>query len=270
VLDAAGQREAGQPDGGDAQHGARQIEPVAGQILRPVGRDAEPDADAGDQGDRGVDEQQPLPPHVRQGGAAEQRAEDEAGHADDDHHGDRAHPQRLVVEQPEDERVGDRRHGRGGDAERGAQSDQLAGGGDEDDAQAQQPEHGESGEQHSPASQAVGQRSGGQQQAAERQRVRAGDPLQRGGAAAEVPADRGQRDRQQRVVDHLHEEGQAERGERDPRRAQRRVRVRRGACHGLSVGDAAHSAITRRSHPLTSPNRGCEGRVSRRSALRSP
>ena len=65
----------------------------------------------------------------------------------------------------------------------GAQRDELAGRGDEDDAQAQQAEHGEPDQQDAPASQAVGDRSGGEQQAAERQRVRAGDPLQRGRAA---------------------------------------------------------------------------------------
>ena len=231
---------------------------------RPVGRDAEADADAGDQRDRGVDDQQPLPPHVGQRGAAEQRAEDEAGHADDDHHRHGAHAQRLVVEEPEDQRVGDRRHRRGGDAERGAQGDELACRGDGDDAQAQQAEHREPDQQHASAPEPVGHRSGGEQQAAERQRVGAGDPLQRGRAAAEVAADRGQRDRQQRVVDHLDEEGQAEGGQRDPRRAQGRVGARRGAryrsrgdrmlgrmwCrgHGHSIGRAAHITGTRHSH----------------------
>ena len=251
MLDAAGQREAGQADRGDAQHGARQVERVVGQVLRAVGRDAEPDADAGDQRDRGVDDQQPLPAHVGQRGAAEQRPEDEPGHADDDHHGDGAHPQRLVVEQPEHERVGDRRHGGGSDAERSAQRDELAGRGDEDDAQAQQAEHGEAHEQDAPASQTVGHRSGGEQQTAERQRVRADDPLQRGGAAAEVATDRGERDRQQRVVDHLDEEGQAERGQRDPRRAQRRVRAGRRA-REAAVAVAVMASPSAR--PLAAPS----------------
>ena len=127
MLDTGGRRVAGQADGEDAQGRAGEVEGVVGQVLAPVGRDAEPDADAGDQRDRRVDDQQPLPPDVGQRGAAEHRAEDEAGHADDHHHGDGAHPQRLVVEEPEDQRVGDRRHRRGGDAERGPQGDQLAG-----------------------------------------------------------------------------------------------------------------------------------------------
>ena len=100
-----------------------------------------------------------------------------------------------------------------------------------DDAQAQQAEHGQADQQHASASEAVGHRSGGEQQAAERQRVRAGDPLQRGRAAPEVATDRRQRDRQQRVVDHLDEERQAEGGQRDPRRTQGRVGTRRGARH---------------------------------------
>ena len=94
-----------------------------------------------------------------------------------------AHAQRLVVEEPEDQRVGDRRHRRGGDAERGAQGDELARRADDDDAQAEQAEHGESDQQHASASEPVGHRAGGEQQAAEGQRVGAGDPLQRGRAA---------------------------------------------------------------------------------------
>ena len=86
-----------------------------------------------------------------------------------------------------------------------------------------EPEHGESDQQHASAPEPVGHRPGGEQQAAEGQRVRPGDPLQRGRPAAEVAADGGQRDRQQRVVDHLDEEGQAEGGQRNPRRAQGRV-----------------------------------------------
>ena len=143
------------------------------------------------------------------------------------------------------------------------------GGGDDDDAQAQQAEHGEPDQQHAPASEPVGDRSGGEQQAAEGQRVRAGDPLQRGRAAAEVAADRGQRDRQQRVVDHLDEEGQAERGQGDPRRAQRRVGARRRAWRragGRGHGPASATPLAARSHgahtALASVSRGCEGRVA--------
>ena len=113
--------------------------------------------------------------------------------------------------------------------------------------QAQQAEHGEPDQQHPPTSEPVGDRPGGEQQAAEGQRVRAGDPLQRGRAAAEVATDRGQRDRQQRVVDHLDEERQAQRGERDPRRAQGRV----GARRSRGGGDGGHGADARtaRFHP---------------------
>ena len=78
VLDPAGQRVGGQADGADAQRGAREVELVFGEILRTIGRDAEPDADARDQCDRRVDHQQPLPADVGQGGAAEQGAEHEA------------------------------------------------------------------------------------------------------------------------------------------------------------------------------------------------
>ena len=121
-------------------------------------------------------------------------------------------------------------------------------------------EDGESDQQHASAAEAVGHRPGGEQQAAERQRVGAGDPLQRGRAAPEVTADRGQRDRQQRVVDHLDEEGEAEGGQGDPCRAQRAVSARRRGMgsggsrgsgsargHGRSIDAAARSSHTRRS-----------------------
>ncbi len=219
VLDAAGQRVAAESDGGDAERRARHVEPVAGEVLGPVGGDAEADPDPGDHGDRRVDDQQPLPAHMGQGGAADQRSEDEAGHADDDHYRHGAHAQRLVVEEAEDQGVRDRGHRRRGDAEQGAQGDQLTRGRHPHGAQAQRAEHGQPDEQDAAAAEPVGQGSG-EQQTAEGQRVRAGDPLEGGGPAAEVAADGGQRDRQQGVVDHLHEEGQAERGHWNPRGAQ--------------------------------------------------
>ncbi len=219
MLDTAGQRVAGESDGRDAQDGAWYVERVLGQVLGPVGGHTEPYADAGDERDRGVDDQQPLPPHVGQRGAAEQGAEDEAGHAHDDHHRHGAHAQRLVVEEAEDEGVRDRGHRGGGYTERGPESDQLARRGDEDDAQAQRAEHAEPDQQHSTTAEPVGYRPGGEQQSAEGQRVGAGHPLQRGRPAAEVAADGGQGDREQCVVDHFDEEGQAEGCQGDPRRA---------------------------------------------------
>ena len=76
-----------------------------------------------------------------------------------------------------------------------------------------------------PPPEPVGGRARRQQQSAEGQGVGAGHPLQGGGAAAEVATDGRQRDGQQRVVDHLDEEGQAEREQRDPRRPQGGVRA---------------------------------------------
>ena len=207
--------------------------------LRAVGRHAEPHADPGDQGDRGVDQQQPLPPDVRQRGATEQRAEDESRHADDDHHRHGPPAQGLVVEEPEDQRVGDRGHGCRRDAESGAQGDELAGGGDGRDTQAEDAEDGESDEQYPAASETVGRGARRQQQTTEGQRVRAGDPLQSGGAATEVAPDGGQRDRQQGVVDHFDEEGETQGGQRDPGGFQRRVGAR--GCCAVGGGHARSS-----------------------------
>ena len=162
----------------------------------------------------------------------EQRAEHEAGHPDDDHHGHRPHAQHLVVEEPEDERVRDRRHGRGRDAEQGAQRDELARGAHGDHAQADDAEGRQAHEQHPPPSQPVSGRACGQEQPTEGQRVGAGDPLQGRGAAAQVTADGRQRDGQQGVVDHLHEEGEAQGGQRDPGGPKRRV----GAGRSRGVG----------------------------------
>ena len=229
--------------------------------LRSCGRSAETPRrtpDPGDERDRGVDDQQPLPAHVRQGGAAEQRAEDEAAHADDDHERHRAHPQRVVVEEPEDERVRDRGHHRRGDAEGRAQRDQLAGRVDGEDGQADQAEGGEPDEQDAATAQTVRGRAGGEKQAAEGERVRPAHPLKGRRTAADVAADGRQRDGQQGVVDHLHEEGQAQRGQRDPRRLQ-------GAVGGdrLDLGGGAHG----RSHvrpgvavPQLGVRRGSMGR----------
>ena len=171
-----------------------------------------------------------------QGGAAEQRAEDEAAHADDDHEGHRAHSQRIVVEEPEDERVGDRGHHRGGDAERRAQRDQLASRVDGEYAEADQAESSEPDEQDAAAAQSVRGRAGGKKQATEGERVRPAYPLQRRRAAAEVAADGRQRDGQQGVVDHLHEEGQTQRGQGNPRGLQGRVCAGRAGLCGRTRG----------------------------------
>ena len=41
VLDAAGERVAAEADRGDAEDGAREVEPVVGEVLGAVGRDTE-------------------------------------------------------------------------------------------------------------------------------------------------------------------------------------------------------------------------------------
>ena len=254
MLDAAGQRVAGQADGGDAEHGAGQVERVVGQVLGTVGRYAEPDADAGDQRDRGVDDQQPLP--AARGPARCRRAA-----------GPRTKPDMPTTIITVMARM------RSALSSKSRKTSELVIGAiaaaampraarraisspacvTHDDAQAEQPEDGEADQQHASAAEPVGHRAGGEQQAAEGQRVGAGDPLQRGGAAAEVAADGRQRDRQQGVVDHLDEEGQTERGQRDPGRAQRRVGARGGRKgrdrgHGETVGGCAFVPVSRRLH----------------------
>ena len=109
--------------------------------------------------------------------------------------------------------------GGGCDAERGAQRDELAGCLHERRrARLMVPKAARPDEQDAATAEPVGRRAGREQQAAEGERVGARDPLQRGRAAAEVAADGRQRDGEQRVVDHLDEERQAEREQRDPRR----------------------------------------------------
>lgn len=53
VLHTAGEDEAAEPDRGDTEDRAGQVESVVGQTLGAVGRHAESHADPGDQGDRG-------------------------------------------------------------------------------------------------------------------------------------------------------------------------------------------------------------------------
>ena len=172
---------------------------------------------------------------VRQRGAAEQRAEDEAGHADDDHHGHGPHAQGLVVEEPEDQRVGDRRHGRGRDAQRARSAMSSPEVVTATTARLMTAEDGEPHEEHPAPSEPVRGEPAVSSRPAEGQRVRAGDPLQGGGAAAEVAADGRQRDGQQGVVDHLDEEGEAQGGQRDPGGPDRGVGARRGAALSVVV-----------------------------------
>ena len=130
VLDAAGQRRS-RPRPIVAMLSTAPGRSSASSV-RSSGRsagDAEPDADAGDQRDRGVDDAAATPSRTWASAvppSSGPRTKPDMPTTIITRH--RAHPQRLVVEEPEDERVGDRRHRRGGDAERGAQRDQLAGG----------------------------------------------------------------------------------------------------------------------------------------------
>ena len=72
------------------------------------------------------------------------------------------------------------------------------------------------GHEHAAPSEAIGDRASGEQQPAEGERIRAGDPLEGGRPAAEIAPDRWQGDVEDRVVDHLDEEGERQCGHRDP------------------------------------------------------
>jgi hypothetical protein len=94
-------------------------------------------------------------------------------------------------------------------------------------------EEAQAGDEHRPPAEAVGQRSGRQQECGERQRIGVDDPLQVLERRAEVLLDVGQRDVDDRHVEQQHERRDADGAERPPA-----VRVGGGGglgAHGCGV-----------------------------------
>ena len=94
-------------------------------VGRVVGGDAATDAPERQRRGRGAGDHQDLPAEVLDRQAAERRTDGDADHRDGDDQADRPPPQRLVVEEPEDQRHGAGRHQSGEGAAERADGDEL-------------------------------------------------------------------------------------------------------------------------------------------------
>jgi hypothetical protein len=181
--------------------GARQVKAgLAGRRRggqQPVAREQE-------HADRGVDEEH-QPPALLHQEAAKHRPRGEPGRDDRPVHAERVAPGAFPLPASHEQRERGRRHDRGADPlhdPRGDEQDRLdceaAGhaGHHEDDQP--DPEHAGLAEQ-------VREPAAKQQEPAEGDRVTADQPLQRGGADVQAGLDRGQRDVDDREVEHHHE-----------------------------------------------------------------
>ena len=166
--------------------------------------------------DRHVDEEDPLPAGVLREDAAHQHAGRgaAAGHGAPD-------PERLValralLERRRDDRERRRRDDRRADALHRARRDQDADGAGEPARERGGGEQCEPDHEHPPPPEQVGRAAAEQQQAAEGDRVCDEDPLEALVRDAERDLDRGQRDVDDRHVEHGHEHRDADERERLP------------------------------------------------------
>ena len=170
----------------------------------------------GDDADRHVDEQHPLPAGPLGQHAAEQHAGRAAGARDRAPDAQRGVALGALLEGGGDDRQRGGRDQRGAEALHGAGDDQpqLALG--EAAGQRGDREEDEARDEHAPPAEQVGQAAAEQQEAAEDQGVGVDDPGQVVLGEVEVLADRRQRDVDDRRVEDDDELGGREKGERQP------------------------------------------------------
>lgn len=198
--------------GADQQH----AEPVELDGVRRLGLRHEPQRQQqpGDP-DRQVDEEDHPPARAEQVGAREPAAEDRPGDRRDPHHraerGERGaelagREDLLDDPQPlrDEERPERALHGAGRDQRAGARGQRARGGGER--------EAGHADEEHAAPPEDVAEPAADDEQDAERERVAGRPPLHRGRAGAEVAADHGRRDGDDRAVEQVHDL----RGQDDP------------------------------------------------------
>ena len=189
--------------------GARHVELALARGGAGALRDQAHGGDRGDDADRDVDEQDPLPAEQVGEDAADEHAGGAAGAAHGAPRRQRAVALRPLAERRREDRERRRRDDRAaealhaaGDHEHrlaaGQAADQRGGG------EQQQPE-----DEHAPAAEEVGGAAAEQQEARERQRVGVDDPLQVDRREAQVGADRRQRDVHDGDVEDDHELRQA-------------------------------------------------------------
>ena len=187
-------------------------------------------------GDGDVDEEDRLPAeHVGQRPAGEQRRR-RAEAAEAAPHGERAVALGSLGEGRHEDGQRRGRHDRGRDALRDARADEDGRRPGQPAQQRRDAEQRGAGQEHAPAPEQIARAAAEQEQAAEREQVRAEHPPRALGREAECVLDRRQReDHDLRVEDH-HEVDEREQGER-LRRAVHRDRA--SVVAGLSLGDQA-------------------------------
>jgi hypothetical protein len=171
----------------------------------------------GDEPDRDVHEEDPLPAEVRREDAAEDHADRRSRPGDRAQHAERLVPLGAFREGHARNREDRWRQDRARSALRHANRDQHPRRGGEACKQRREREQGEPDHEHPPPAEDVTRAAAEKQEAAEGQGVAADDPLQvlRGGEV-EILLDRGQRDIHDRNVEHDHQVGDAQNGERLP------------------------------------------------------
>lgn len=191
------------------------------EVGRLIRCDADSYADDRERGDRHVDQQQDLPRCYREYEAAHRRPDGEPDQPYGRDEGDHTNAQAVFLEQPEGQRHRPWCGHRGRNPHRHSDGDELVRRGDKGGRQAGNAEQGQPDEHDPSPAEPIGDRTEHQHQAAEDNRVGAGHPLQRSRRSMQVTADRGQRDVQDRVVQHFEEEHRREARQRHPRLPQR-------------------------------------------------
>ena len=193
---------------------------------------------------RHVDDEDRAPPEVVEQVAADDRAERDAEPGGRGPDADGRPPLALVLEHADQQRQRRGHDQRGARAHHRARRDQRP-----DAARVRRrrrggAEHEQPGEQHAPASVAVAERPGEQQQPGERERVRVDHPLELAEVRVELAHQRRQRDVDDRVVDDDGEQARAQHAERDPARPVHDVTAARPGAAGTRADRRSRTSST--------------------------
>ena len=169
-----------------------------------------------DERHRHVHPQHPLPARTVGEDAAEQHARGATGTGDRSPGPECLVALGTVAEGVRDDRQRSRRDERGAETLGGAGSDQLALVGGETGHQRSSGDHQQSGDEHAPAPEQVGQAAAEQQEATERQHVGVDDPWEVGLGEVQRLTDRWQRDVHDRGVENDDELRKAEQDQGNP------------------------------------------------------
>jgi hypothetical protein len=204
----------GREPGGDGD-GAGDVEGARPLLVAAFGDQARGEGE-GDQAHRDVDPEHPLPAEPFGEDSAEEDARRAAGAGDRAPDAQRPVALGAVAEGGRDDRERRRRDDRGAEALGGAGGDQLALGRREPGEQRGDPDQQQAGHEDAPATEQVGGAAAEQEEAAEGEDIGVDDPGQVFLGEVERPADRGQRDVDDRGVEDDDELGRTEQDQRQP------------------------------------------------------